>query len=241
MYFLYLDDSGSVQNPTEHHFVLGGFCVHVSKIYYLRKYLDDLAKEFSPDSPDSLEFHASEIHAGLGPWKGQPNRKEIIKRVLRSLATQSKTAVFACAVHKPSSTTKDPVEVAFEDICGRFQMFLDRIYHKTKEREKGLIILDKSIYENVLLKLAISFRESGMRFRFPRDLVEVPMFVDSKSSRLLQLADHVAYATFRRYQADDLSYFNVIQDRYDSDGETIHGLEHKQQGWGCTCPACLRK
>ena len=67
------------------------------------------------------------------------------------------------------------------------------------------------------------------------------MFLDSKSSRLIQLADHIVYATFRRYQADDLTYFNVIQDIYDSDGDTIHGLSHKQHYMRCTCPACLRK
>jgi len=68
------------------------------------------------------------------------------------------------------------------------------------------------------------------------------MFLDSKSSRLIQLADHVAYATFRRYQADDVTYFNVIQELYDSHDDVIHGLSHKQHSIPkCTCPACLRK
>jgi hypothetical protein len=243
MYFLYLDDSGSVPNPNEHHFVLGGVCVHESKVYYLRKYLDDLAEEFSPGSPGSLEFHASEIHAGQGLWKGIKNRKEIIKRVLKSLETQwSKTAAFACAVHKADFPGQDPVEFAFEDICSRFQLFLDRVYHETKTREKGILILDKSIYENILQKLAITFRQGGTRWRIPRDLIEVPMFLDSKSSRLIQLADHVAYATFRRYQAADLTYFNIIEGSYDSHEDIIHGLSHKQHSMPkCTCPACLRR
>lgn len=155
--------------------------MHDSKVYYLRKYLDDLAQEILPESPSTLEFHASEIHAGLGPWKGKPNRKEIIKRVLKALVTQySKTAAFACAVHKPCcGAAQDPVEFAFEDICSRFQLFLDRVFHQTNVREKGIIILDKSIYENVLQKLAITFRQGGTRWRIPRDLIEVPMFLDS--------------------------------------------------------------
>jgi Protein of unknown function (DUF3800) len=122
-----------------------------------------------------------------------------------------------------------------------FNCSLTEFIIKPENKEKGLLILDKSIYENVLQKLAISFRQGGTRWRIPRDIIEVPMFLDSKSSRLIQLADHIAYATFRRYQADDLTYFNVIQDRYDTDGETIHGLSHKQQSLRCTCPACLRK
>ena len=57
MYFLYLDDSGSVQNTTEHHFVLGGVCVHESKVYYVRKYLDEYALElFSLKAPILLNF-----------------------------------------------------------------------------------------------------------------------------------------------------------------------------------------
>ena len=244
MYFLYLDDSGFVQNINEHHFVLGGFCIHGHKIYWLKKYLDDLAKEILPENPEALEFHASEIHSGKGIWKtiSKPNRQEIIRKVLGALEREkSNTAAFACAVYKPDHPTKHPVEYAFEDLCSRFEMFLNRTFHQENQRVKGIIILDKSIYENILQKLAISFQQFGTRWRTLTNLVEVPMFIDSKSSRLIQLADHVAYAVFRRYQALDLKYFDVIQRLFDTDENgVIHGLEHKHHSLSCTCIACLR-
>jgi hypothetical protein len=56
IYFLYLGDSGSLLNTSEHHFVLGGVCAHDSKIYYLRRYLDELAQEILPESPDTLQI-----------------------------------------------------------------------------------------------------------------------------------------------------------------------------------------
>lgn len=244
MYFLYLDDSGSVKNVSEHHFVLGGFCIHESQMYFLRKYLDDLAKEISPTNPENVEFHASEIHAGSGPWKAikKPERQEIIRKVLRALqCKKSIAASFACAIHKPDYATKDPVELAFEDLCSRFEMFLNRIFHQTKVSEKGIIILDKSVHEGSLQKLSITFRQSGTKWRTLANLAEVPMFIESTTSRLIQLADHIAYATFRRFQRMDLSYFDVIQRLFDTDERgIIHGLEHKHHSLSCTCSACMR-
>lgn len=213
---------------------MAGVCVFEHKIYWLRKYLDDLAAEIYPDNPNIIEFHASDIFSGKDePWKSfkKNERIEIIKKVLKSLEVEkSKTAVFAFAVHKDSFPKSDPVELAFEDICSRFEMFIDRIYHQSgrKESHRGIIILDKSAKETSLQKLAIDFRQIGTKWRTLKNMAEVPLFVDSKASRLIQLADHIAYAVFRRYESRDLNYYNCIEGCFDADGGKIHGLIHKQ-------------
>lgn len=61
-----------------------------------------------------------------------------------------------------------------------------------------------------------------------RNLAETPLFVDSRASRVVQLADHISYAVFRRYNAGDTSYFDIIASKFDSAGGTVHGLNHKQ-------------
>jgi hypothetical protein len=244
MYFLYLDDSGSIANIDEHHFVLGGFCIHVQQIYHIRKYLDDLAESLFPTNPETVEFHASHIYAGNGPWGAfkKSQRIEIIRRVLGALQCRRNIAVsFACAIHKPDFPTKNAVEFAFEDLCSRFEMFLSRMYHQTKAREKGIIILDKTVYETSLQQLAITFRQSGTTWRTLANIVEVPMFIESTTSRLIQLADHIAYATFRRFQRCDTTYFDVIQRLFDTDERgIIHGLEHKHHTLQCACTGCMR-
>lgn len=152
------------------------------------------------------------------------------------------TVAFACAVHKASYPQGDPMEIAFEDLCSRFDMYLNRMYRETKYSHKGLIVFDKNAYESSLQTLQIKFREQGTRWRNVRNIREVPFFVDSRASRLIQLADHVAYSVFRRYNAGDLTYFNCIEDRFDTYQGTIHGLSHKQlNNPGCTCPACLTR
>lgn len=86
------------------------------------------------------------------------------------------------------------MEIAFEDLCSRFDIMLRR----QPGNHRGLIILDESTYETTLQGLARDFRTLGTRWNVIRNIVEVPLFVDSKASRCVQIADHVAYAVYRR-------------------------------------------
>jgi len=75
-----------------------------------------------------------------------------------------------------------------------------------------------------------------------KNIADTPFFVDSRASRLVQIADHVAYAVFRRYNAGDARYFDIIGHRFDADDNVIHGLAHKHvERYACTCPACLSR
>jgi len=165
MYLLYLDDSGSIPNPTEQYFVLGGVCIPERSINWLTLQLDELAEKIDPASPSSVEFHASEIFSGRKPpwnkYKDRADRVEIIKQTLCTLKdANADVVVFACAIHKRSFPNFDPMKMAFEDLCSRFDMYLSRIYHETNYSHKGLIVFDKSVYEKSLQNLSIEFRES---------------------------------------------------------------------------------
>ncbi len=246
MYLLYLDDSGSAQNQDEAHLVLGGFSVFERQLHWLSNQLDDLARELVPSDPDAVEFHASHIFAGkVAPWKDmeKDKRREIIKRVLGIFAaSHSSTAAFACAIHKQSYPNQDPIECAFEDLCSRFDMQLKRL-HAGGNTHKGLIIVDESAHETSLQQLARGFRSLGTRWgKRLVNVTEVPLFVDSRASRAIQIADHIAYAVFRRYHAGDTSYLDIIASRFDSEQGRLHGLSHKQtQLPTCTCLACQNR
>ena len=149
---------------------------------------------------------------------------------------------FACAIEKASlQPGQDCVAIAFEDLCKRFDLFLSR-KNKQGERQRGLLILDRSAQETSLQKLSRDFRTVGTKWGVLRNLADTPMFVDSKSSRLVQLADHVAHAVFRRFNAGDAQYFDIIASRFDESDGVIHGLAHKHSGkYPCPCPACLSR
>lgn len=246
MYILYLDDSGSIGNQGEEFFVLGGVCVPESSVRWLSHQLEQIAAEVDPMDSRRVEFHASEAYGGREPpWDRlvKDERIRIIKRVLCVLEYAHKDVVaFACAIHKPSFPASDPVLRAFEDITSRFNMYLQRI-STDAYTHKGLIVLDKSSHEANLQNLAARFRKEGNRWgSYLRNICEVPLFVDSSASRIIQLADHIAYAVFRRYNASDINYFNCIEDRFDNEGGVMHGLVHQQiSAHPCTCPACLTR
>ena len=248
MYLLYLDDAGSAPNQTEDYFVLGGVAVPENSLRWLSFELEKLAQTISSQTsidPQQIEFHASEIFSGKSsPWnqfKDREQRKKILTDVLGVLTkSYSSIVVFSCAIHKKSFPSDDPVIMAFEDISSRFDYFIQRVSPE-ESGQRGLMILDNTSYEAGLQSLTNSIRQSGNRWGNQlRRIGEIPLFVDSKACRIVQLADHIAYAVFRRYNANDLTYFNVIESRFDMSDGVVHGLVHKQLiNRKCTCPACI--
>jgi hypothetical protein len=245
MYLLYLDDAGSAPNPNEEYFVLGGIAIYEAQADWFAREMDRRATDVNNSNPQSVEFHASEIYSGRdAPWNAmsKENRRGVIKSVLRVVNESYETArTFACAVHKASYPGRDPVEMAFEDICSRFDRFLGRVRNEG-HRERGIIIFDESAHETAIQRMARDFRALGTRWGSIRNLAETPLFVDSRASRLVQVADHVAYAVFRRYNASDTQYFDIFAQRFDAMNGVIHGLAHKQLvDPNCLCPACLSR
>ena len=241
MYLLYLDDAGSVGNPREKHFVLGGVALFERQTHFLSEALDQLARKWQPLSAEELEFHGSEINAGRNTWRKVPKdkRRAIIRHGLATVRSlQGDWTLFGVAVDKKARSPEDPIEYAFEQLCNRFDRFLQRKYRKN-DKQKGLIILDKSAKETRLQALATEFRKTGHRWGTTRNMADVPMFVDSRSTRMIQYADLVAYAMWCKYEKSDAEFFNVIDDSFDSEGGVVHGLHHfKDRNEYCDCIAC---
>jgi len=246
MHILYLDDSGSPNNPKEDYFVLGGISVPENSVRWLSHQIEKIGIDINKDNPELIEFHAAEIFRGVeSPWDSmnKPERIKTIQNVLRTLDTANQSVVvFACAVHKASFPKEDPVIKAYEEITGRFDLYLQRLSVEN-DIQRGIVVIDKSSYETGLQQLASQIRRSGNKWgSFTKGICEVPLFVDSRASRIIQLADHIAYAVFRRYQSGDLNYFNRIEGRFDRKDNVICGLVHRQTyNFSCTCPACITR
>jgi hypothetical protein len=102
--------------------------------------------------------------------------------------------------------------------------------------------MDESHYERPLKALAKDFQINGARWGNFINQAEVPMFVASEASRIVQLADLVAFAMWIKYEHGDGRVFDPIVRRFDANGGVIHGLIHrKQREHDCYCPACMSR
>lgn len=243
MHLLYLDDSGSVKNAADRHIVLAGVSVYEYGGSWLSTQLDNLAKKLWPDDPASLEFHGTEIYTGKKQWRRIPRevRMQAFRDALGFLAQSRNSRLFCAAVHRRAAGADDPMELAFEHVASRFDRMLGR-FHKAGNTQRGLIVLDESTYETSLQALATQFRTQGHKWGQLYNLAEVPLFVNSKATRLIQYADLVAYSSRRYFEYGDDELFNIIRNSFDSLGGQRHGLIHRiPPEERCGCINCVAR
>ncbi|EJW12966.1 hypothetical protein A33M_1310 [Rhodovulum sp. PH10] len=243
MYLLYLDDSGSADNPADRHVVLAGVALFERQPHWFSERLDALAQRVWPDNPAGLEFRGGDILSGRKHWRGVPRqvRHDAYAEALGILAGSGQVHLFGAAVHRAAVSPDDPMERAFEQICNRFDKFLARL-HRRGNTQRGLIIADESTYETSLQGLARDFRTVGHRWGQLYNLADVPLFVNSRATRMVQYADMVAYATRRYFEKGDATYFDIVSHRFDAEGGVVHGLTHlRPAAEPCNCVCCRQK
>lgn len=243
MYLLYLDDSGSVGNASDVHIILAGVAVFERQPHWFSQRLDGLAERIWPDNPQGLEFRGSDILNGRKHWRGvgRQVRTDAYREALTFLGTSSQVRLFGAVIHKAAISPADPIEYAFEQICNRFDRYLGRMY-LDKNPQRGLIVLDESAHETSLQRLAREFRSTGHRWGKLHNLAEVPLFVDSRATRMIQYADLIAYALRRYYERGEAAYFDIIRAKFDATGGVVHGLTHyTPPNAQCNCYACRQR
>lgn len=243
MHLLYLDDSGAVANPADRHVVLAGLAVFERQTHWLSKKLDELAERIWPEDPFGLEFRGADMLGGKRRWRGieREVRRTAFAEALGFLGASKFVRIFGAVVHKAAVAGEDPLEHAFEQICNRFDRYLGRLHHKG-DTQRGVIVLDESAYETSLQSLAHEFRREGHRWGKLRNLSEVPLFVNSRATRMVQYADLIAYALRRYYEKGEGRWLEIVAERIDAEGGVLHGLTHRiPAGEACGCLACSRR
>lgn len=224
MYLLYTDDSGTISDPNQNFFILAGVTVFEKQTHWIEQDLNDIAKRFDSSNPFSIEFHGSPMRGGRDEWRCiEPSQRiEAAKDVL-NVCSARRLKIFASVIDKRKASGVDIIERSFEQLSSRFDMFLKRL-HQKGNTQRGLIILDKSSSEIRIQSLAREFKYTGHSFGSLKNLSDVPFFVDSKATRLIQLADMVSFALKRHYADEDSILYDIIKDCFDCDGGIQHGL-----------------
>lgn len=229
MHLLYADESGAVSDPNQKHFILAGISLFERQTFWISNELEKTAARFDQAEPSSIELHGNPMFQGKKYWRKFPTetRIEAIRDCLQIFTNSHKSnRIFASVIRNEAASPFDPVSLAFEQMASRFDQYLMRL-HREGDSQRGILILDKSTYEETIQNLATDFRTIGHSWGVLRNLSEVPLFLDSKASRLIQLADLVAYSFFKAYEHNDNRFLQIIESRIDSEGGIRHGLFEK--------------
>lgn len=227
MYLLYLDESGHSHDPATKFFVLAGFCIFERQTHWLESAIDPIAARFSSTNPRAIEFHGAPMRGGTGDWEGvaPTDRVQAVVDILSLLSdTQLKLKVFASVIEKSTMAAGDILHRSFENVASEFDRYLTALYQSKKgSAQRGLVIFDKTSYEAKLQALSHVFKHEGHTNGKLRNFAEVPLFLDSKASRLIQMADLIAYWIFRYFESGDDRGYKLIEPH-------IHGRNGSKVG-----------
>lgn len=249
MYLFYLDESGDPYAWSDQdNFILAGVAVHEGQVRNLSERLEDVQSSFFPSIQVPLEFHTCDIHSGSKRFRrmSEENRLAYLDQAYDVVESAPFPALvaFVTAIHITAVT--DPTQAlraCLEDISVRFNLFLIREF-KAGYPNKGLMIIDKSGRDKQLLELMAGFRRSGTNLGsthgYLGNIVDVPHFADSSCTRMLQLADLVAYSAHRYLNRGDDRYLNKVWSRIDTigPGGAMVGFKHiVGSSHRCSCRA----
>ncbi len=111
-------------------------------------------------------------------------------------------------------------------------------------RQRGIVVHDERVVaERDIQSWTDTWRQAAGRIGKLVNFAEVPLFADSRASRLLQAADLFAYAVWRYYGLDatDDRLVRNLWPVFDHVGDEMHGIIHMTPLFArgeCGCPPC---
>lgn len=248
MYLLYLSESGS--HGDSRNLVLAGLAIFERGAYWLRRELDLAVQSAFPEGGGEVPLRASALRVPQGERPVLPYsqidgnaRRALLERCYHLIAESTHPRLFATVVEKEwaeaQHDARDPYEIAFEDLVSRFDLMLVRL-HQGGNTQRGLVVASEANYREHAELLSGRILREGTRWSEARNLADVPTFAPAARTRMLQAASLVANAVYGRYEKGLSRDFDRIVEKFDRDGDRLHGLTHLTLGSsGCFCPACV--
>lgn len=271
MYLLFVDESGT--HGASYSFVLGAIAIHEQDAWHLARALDQIVEDrLSPSSlpSEEMELHATELRnaktpsskAGgrrfASPWVAVQRtiRLDILRAAYRQIADfrprdYGQPAILFGVVldsrFHQAWTVVERERFAYEVLLNKFDTMLKRTRATMGLDNRGLVIHDRRVVaERDIQEWTREWRKAAGTIGQLRNLVDVPLFADSKAMRLLQAADLVSYALYRHYDPNRMGedYMDRLWDRFDTVERALHGCVHYTPGYGagtCDCRPCKNR
>ena len=169
-------------------------------------------------------------------------RRQMVLDVAVAVSGWTSARLFAECIDKthfdPSTSARSLDEQAFEQIVSRFEQYLKNTDTKNDPSNYGLIVHDNNAtVARKHTELMRHFHSKGTLWTGIKRIIETPLFVDSKLTGMVQIADLCSYALRRYLENQESELFDLIFTRADKVGKKVLGIRHFT-GWKCTCKIC---
>jgi Protein of unknown function (DUF3800) len=167
-----------------------------------------------------------------------PERKAFLKEVSETVNGWTDACILADCIDKTifkGAPKTPPLDEAFEQVVSRFHRYLE----DEAPGELGILVEDNN--DEVALRLTETmrrFHDEGTKWKKIPQLIETPLFVDSKLTSLVQVADLCAYALRRYLENGETDLFDPIFARGRRDGKRCVGIRHYRGSKPCPCRIC---
>ncbi len=262
MQLLFLDESGT--HAGSPNLVIGGVSLHESHLGEATRRLDDLmASALSSRGlvAADYEFHAAEMKSPKPQKRGKKaslwlaiaenDRMALLADAYDIIGSLQCTegwhgcGLFA-AVMDARFHAGEPEhqreQLAYETVLNKFDDALDQ----DRRASLGMVIHDERLVaQDDIQTWTREWQESAGRVGRLEKLALVPFFADSRGSRLLQVADLVAWGLHRHYTHQDDRWVDRMWPAFHFRDGHMHGLIHLtpefKKSAGCTCRPCARR
>jgi len=268
LYLLFVDESGTHGGSPA--FVLGGAAIHEDDAQRLQESLDQLVVKHLgrvPVNLDEYELHAGEMRNAKKPkataspsvrpsvWASvdRTKRLALLADAYSTISTFTPAdprlplVLFGVVLDAKFHTGELQIErerFAYEVLLNKFDVMLKHSRTDRERPNRGLVIHDRRLVaERDIQSWVSQWRAAAGTIGQLRNLADVPLFADSRATRLLQVADLVSYSMFRRYSPDvtDHSYFKALWPAFHSEAGQVNGCVHYTPSYGqgsCVCESC---
>jgi hypothetical protein len=171
-------------------------------------------------------------------------RKNFLLAIAKCVGNWNDARVFFDAIDKKAcDESKLPenglYETAFHEVVSRFHLFLANKGRYDNKQYIGLVVSDNNQdVEKRITALAKKLHSRGTRWGNIPNIVETPLFVNSETTGMVQIADFVAYAIRRHIEKKENELFSPIFSRIDRAGRSIVGGRHYTWSQPCDCDIC---
>ena len=170
-------------------------------------------------------------------------REDFITEVAKQIGRWVKARVFAECIDKAhynqaKSQYSSINHQAFEQLVSRFETYLKITTKNLGHKQFGLLIHDNNqTVERKHTEMMTRYQETGTLWTSINGIIETPLFVDSKLTSMIQIADLCSFALRRYLERSEDKMYNEVIKRADKKEERMVGVRHFTHS-SCTCNMC---